>query len=186
MEPLPSRRHRISISQTDCDDSTNDPNQIVRLNIDINPSPEDESLIRKSHSLQSSFQRKVPLMKNSSISQKPHRPLSPSINEDEPQDQPLPGLDDELGESEPDVTVDRLRNRDKKDIMKHRMTGHATYNPNCVHCVSSKGITKHPRNPNANQPHIQADFGFVGEENFFSLVGKCIKSQSICPYSFES
>lgn len=169
MEPLSYSRHRISISQTDCDDSTNDPKQIVRLNSDINPSPEDKPLVRKSHSRQSPFQSKVPLMKNSSSSQKPHRPLSPSINEDEPQDQPLPGLDDELGESEPDVTVDRLRNRDKRDIMKHRMTGHATYNPNCVHCVSSKGITKHPRNPNANQPHIQADFGFVGEEKFLVL-----------------
>lgn len=106
-------------------------------------------------------------------SPKSHRPLSSAVQPDNPADDPvdipLPGLDEIGGEVEPDVSNDRLRERDNKAMLRHRLTGHSTYNPNCVHCVSSKGVTRHPRNKTSTEPQLQADFGFVDNQKYLVL-----------------
>ena len=140
------------------------------MNLTIVPSsPNEDSLIgTKIPPIES----KVPL-KDSPNNPEPYRPLNPAVqpdgNTEEPVDIPLPGLEEEDGEVEPEISSDRLKERDDKAMMKHRLTGHSTYNPNCVHCVFLKGVTRHPRNKSLTEPQIQADYGFVDDQKFLIL-----------------
>ena len=88
-----------------------------------------------------------------------------ALDEQGPQDPPLPPADDTLSEAEHDheiPPIDRLKMREERQLHKHRLEGHATYHPSCDDCRAARGVTHHKRRPvNSERVEVHADFGFL-------------------------
>ena len=102
-------------------------------------------------------------------------PPPPGILHAVEEDVPMLDVEDlekppESGDAEQVEAIDRVALRVEKELLRHRLSGHAQFHPDCLLCRSAKGVTHHRRQSKEQTAiEVYADFGFLPQK-FLAMV----------------
>ena len=105
------------------------------------------------------------------VPSKEPEPFEPEPKESKEVD--LPVGEPNLDQPTPDLVPNRLKEKELRELLKHRLQGHASYHPACEHCRMSRSVKQRKRSQGSKGVEVQADFAVVealSNQNCFKVL----------------